>query len=107
MFLTPQPVAYNKTEIRKSSQNTHPKAKPLGLKKETLGLREWRPAAGSPRGKGTPALAGKKHNTKKKQTNKKKKKKKKKQHPWLPLLSRGEPEKKKKNNQIVPSSESC
>lgn len=28
VFLTPQPVAaYNKTEIRKSNQNTHPKAK--------------------------------------------------------------------------------
>lgn len=33
VFLTPQPVAaYNKTEIRKSNQNTHPKAKNPWLK---------------------------------------------------------------------------
>lgn len=33
VFLTPQPVAaYNKTEIRKSNQNTHPKAKNPRLK---------------------------------------------------------------------------
>lgn len=80
VFLTPQPfAAYNKTEIRKSNQNTHPKAKNPWLKE----------GAARPPGEGwqqgskgeTPALAGEKHNTKKKRTNKK-------GHARLPLRSR-------------------
>lgn len=53
VFLTPQPVAaYNKTEIRKSNQNTHPKAKNPRLKQGAA----WPPgggeAAGGLRGRG-------------------------------------------------------
>jgi len=51
------------------------------------------------KGKGTPALAGKKHNTKEKRTKKKPKKKNPK-HPVLPLLSRGETGKTQNKNRL-------
>lgn len=80
VFLTPQPVAaYNKTEIRKSNQNTHPKAKNPWLKEGAAGPpgKGWQ--RGSKGGKRLPWLG--------RNTTQRKNEPTKKTHPRLPLRS--------------------
>lgn len=84
VFLTPQPVAaYNKTEIRKSNQNTHPKAKNPWLKEGAAGPpgEGWQQDS-----KGGNACPGWGETQHKEKTNQQKKSRK------APAAERGQPE---------------
>lgn len=94
VFLTPQPVAaYNKTEIRKSNQNTHPKAKNPRLKQGAARPPEGRLTAGSPRGRGN-TCPGWEETQHKGKTNQQK------NPPNAPAAEQG----RARKNKIVPSS---
>lgn len=84
VFLTPQPVAaYNKTEIRKSNQNTHPKAKNPRLKEGAARPPGEGWQRGSKGGNACPGWGETQH--KEKRTNRK-------NPPKAPAAERGEPE---------------